>query len=548
MRVYLAYHNWPLPNSDEGTMGVMAINILKYGEHPVVYYGQDYMGVLQAYLGASIFQFLGSSVFGLRLGMVILYAAFLLCIYLLTRQLYNKHFALFITLLFAFGSTAMLSRQLIAIGGYPETIFFSTASLVLSVFLALNPPKDTRRDRISRHLLFFLWGVAIGLGAWSDSLILPWVAFSGLILLFSWREIIFKGTILTIILGLLIGGLPLIIYNLGAAPGQHTITVLLSQEGHAPWTLAILTTQINNTFTTSLPIITGDPICLKSEYGFLAYWGFGQPWFQQCTYSGAIWSLGYLALWASSALLILLPLKKLLLPFKGRVWSLEERRQIVLMCLRLILLTGIMATILVYLRSQMVLYGPGVNARYLIGLWVGFPAIVWPLWQGVAHVKEYTASLTRVFLIARRALSFSFLILLLAILVYGSSLAIGQIPQADAEQVSEQNLVNTLQAQGITHIYSNYWFSYRLIFASNEHIICASFNYNYKQDHKITLQQNKYAPYLKEVQNDPYSSYAIPTNSNGELKNLVAQKFEASKMQYRIFTVSDYLIYQPIHS
>lgn len=528
-------------------MGVMAINILKHGEHPVVFYGQDYMGVLQAYLGAIIFQFFGVSIFGLRLGLILLYVAFLLCMYVLTRQLYSKRFALFMTLLFTFGSAALLSRQLIAIGGYPDLLFFATVSLVIGVHLALSAPKDTVRDRISRHGMFFLWGIAVALGIWSDTLILPWIALSGLILLFSWRDLLFKGAIFSLLIGLLLGAVPLIIYNLGALPGQHTISVLLSQEGQVPLTVSILREQMKNTFAISLPIITGNPICLKSSPSLISidYWGFNDYWSSHCVVIGTVWSSCYLALWVSAVTVAAFTFKKLLTPLRGRVWSLEERRQLVLTGLQAILLLGVMASILPYLRSRMVLSGPGENARYMIGLWIAFPALLWPLWQCVAHIniEHYVSRSFQTFVLMRRALCFSFLIGVLAIFVAGSVLAVGQAPTAHYEQTREQNIINTLESKGITHVYAGYWFAYRIAFASNTRIVCAVIIYNYGNNHKVISGENKYTPYFNAVESDPYASYAIPANSDGRLKQIIEQKFKAIK--YRTFVVDDYLIYQP---
>ena len=65
IRVTLAYQHWPLSNSDEGTMGIMALHIFSHGEHPIFFYGQNYMGATEAYLGAALFHVSGASLFTL---------------------------------------------------------------------------------------------------------------------------------------------------------------------------------------------------------------------------------------------------------------------------------------------------------------------------------------------------------------------------------------------------------------------------------------------------------------------------------------------------
>src|SRR5690242_18279608 len=85
VRVLLIVLNWPLLNSDEGTMGIMALHIAYRGEHPIFYYGQHYMGTLDAYLGAGLFRVFGPSILTLRFGMLLLYVPFMVAMYCLTR-------------------------------------------------------------------------------------------------------------------------------------------------------------------------------------------------------------------------------------------------------------------------------------------------------------------------------------------------------------------------------------------------------------------------------------------------------------------------------
>ncbi len=78
IRVALISLGWQTTNSDEDTMGLMALHIAYRGEYPVFFYGQNYMGALEAYIGALLFHLLGPSLFSLRLGLVFLFDLFLL--------------------------------------------------------------------------------------------------------------------------------------------------------------------------------------------------------------------------------------------------------------------------------------------------------------------------------------------------------------------------------------------------------------------------------------------------------------------------------------
>src|SRR5436853_3919564 len=85
LRIVLISQHWPVTNSDEAIMDLMALHINNHGEHPLFFYGQAYMGPIEAYIGALCFRLFGQSVFSLRLGLIPFFALFLISIYFLTR-------------------------------------------------------------------------------------------------------------------------------------------------------------------------------------------------------------------------------------------------------------------------------------------------------------------------------------------------------------------------------------------------------------------------------------------------------------------------------
>src|ERR1700730_4317948 len=114
LRIVLISHSWPVLDSDEGTMGIMALHVAYHGATPVFFYGQNYMGSLEAYIAAPMFYLFGPSTFALHFGLLFIYVFSLIIIYLLTSMLYTKRFALFTLILLAFGSSEMFARQLTA--------------------------------------------------------------------------------------------------------------------------------------------------------------------------------------------------------------------------------------------------------------------------------------------------------------------------------------------------------------------------------------------------------------------------------------------------
>src|SRR6266550_2064047 len=107
IRIWLAYHTHGIIDGDEAMVGIQAEHIL-HGEHPVYFYGQAYMGSLEAYLMAILFALVGSSVWMLRaeptlLSLLVVYLTWRLAGALaetaqlppLSRQLFQTMAALF---------------------------------------------------------------------------------------------------------------------------------------------------------------------------------------------------------------------------------------------------------------------------------------------------------------------------------------------------------------------------------------------------------------------------------------------------------------------
>src|SRR5258707_7474591 len=138
LRFILISQPWPETNSDDGTICLMALHIAYRGEYPVFFYGQGYMGPLEAYLAALLFHLFGPSLFVLRLGLIILLALFFVSTYLLTTLLYNQKLALVTLIILSLGSIGELFVQLRAIGGYAGNILLCSLLLLLCTQLGLS--------------------------------------------------------------------------------------------------------------------------------------------------------------------------------------------------------------------------------------------------------------------------------------------------------------------------------------------------------------------------------------------------------------------------
>lgn len=177
IRVWLTYHTHGVIDGDEAMVGIQAERILR-GEHPIYYYGQAYMGSLEAYLMAVLFAIAGPSVWMLRAEPILLS---LLVVALTWRfagalaegaQLPPYAAQLFKTiaaLLAALPPLYDTVLELRTLGGYIETF-------VLMLALLLSAYQLTRRWHAgaTRKELALRWmgiGFLVGLGLWVNPLI-----------------------------------------------------------------------------------------------------------------------------------------------------------------------------------------------------------------------------------------------------------------------------------------------------------------------------------------------------------------------------------------
>jgi hypothetical protein len=167
-------------------MGLAALHIGQGRELPVFFYGQHYMGTLEAYLAAPLLRLFGTGTVLLRLPLLAIYAAFLFCMYRLTRRVYSPGLAVLTVGLLALGSDRILKNQLIAAGGYPELNLAGALLFLLAAFLALEVPgpKSGRR----RLAAVGAWGFVAGLCLWVDWLVLPYLAASAVVLVAGLRR------------------------------------------------------------------------------------------------------------------------------------------------------------------------------------------------------------------------------------------------------------------------------------------------------------------------------------------------------------------------
>jgi hypothetical protein len=572
LRIFLIAWGWPHSNADVDTMGIMAMHIAYKGEHPIFYYGQNYQGALQAYLGVVFFRLFGISVFSLRLGSVLFFALFLVIMYCLASLLYTKKLALITLALLSLGSSIMLDAEIAGLAGYPELLFFGSLSMLLASWLALSYDQySSPNRRLWRSIAYGCWGLVAGLGFWSDFLMLVFILLSGLLLvLFCWRELL-QFAVLPLVSGLIIGAFPLIVYNLNAAPGQNTLTVLRYLHNNGSLQLAQLSAhnpipfgpQLRGTLLTGLPAaIGGSPFCYDAytHFRLAGYLGAENV---TCSIAHSNWSLvgvalawstGFILLWSIATFLTIRHLWELRKRTPGQLWTTREKQAVIRDFARLMLLCSAALTLYLFVSSPISAAFPSTS-RYLIGLLISTPALIAPLWS---LSRDYSTTSQRVhsenndlsrnvrfpfalnFATLKIALRRGVLLLIGMALLVGSIHTLFEIPAVQVYNHQQDALILDLSRLKITHFYSDYWTCDSIVFLSKEHLICGSV------DNGLHPQYNRYLPYLAIVKADPNSAYVFPLGASQIAS--IAKKATHSSGKYQRFDFDGFVIYLPLQT
>jgi hypothetical protein len=553
--VALLIGGWPLKSAEEGTFGLEAMHIAYRGEFPVFMYGQDYMGTIEAYVSAILFRLFGISWFTLHLSMVLLFALFLVCLYFLTKLLYSPKLGLFTLALLCFGSFDMLMPQMMVVGGAVETLVFGTLLLLLATRLALSSgEQEVAGKRWLRMAGFVAWGCCAGLGLWSHLLVAPFVLASGLLLLVWCRREILSLAPLALLLGLVLGLMPLLLYNLHAAPGHSSVDAFLKvylEGGEVSQSLFFMRArQFLGTFFFALPSITGVNALYPSRPLPLPYFSTTRAPLLDVLVMGG-WSLGYALLFALACSMAVQGLRRLrkehgavreawAVKEHGAVreaWVGKDHRMAVIYTAQLALLLAAALTIALFLFSSDSSSRPW-STRYMVGLAVAMPALLWPLWNGVnSSLPRFLAapSPAKLALLCRRIV----LILLVCLFASETFAATTSMAGNVAGDARTAAITHDLLQRGITRIYSGYWQCDLFTFQTQEKLICAD------DSEDLTPGLTRYQPYRAIVDSDPNAAYVFPQGSvyasNLELK------IARDHLKFERLLLDGYVVYVPQH-
>ncbi|HEY9087090.1 MAG TPA: glycosyltransferase family 39 protein [Anaerolineaceae bacterium] len=463
--IFLLFDKFPF-NSDEAIVALMARHILQ-GERPVFFYGQAYMGALDAWLVAGGFLIFGQQVWVIRLVQTLLYLGVVATTFRLGEVIFQSRRVGFVAgLLLAVPAVNTTVYTTVSLGGYGEALLLGNLMLLLSLNISQGKRQAGR---------FMAWGVLAGLGLWANGLTLVFSAPAGLLILWSlWRDrqpAARRWAALALIaLGVLTGAAPWWIYALqNGAKGVLTELFgnAVAVEG-ASWLAQV-----------------GQHLVSFVLFGLTALFGLRPPW-----------DVTWLAL----------PLLPLALAFwlgvigwmaRSVARAREDRAG------RWLLLGVLLVVSAGFLFTP---FGVDPSGRYFLPMCIPFALFAADL---IVHA------------VPRPRLQNGAVALLLIFHAWGTIQSVtmpgspGLTTQFYAPSVVDHGyddeLMQFLRSQGETRGYTNYWVAYPLAFRSHEELIFIP-ALPYHTDLRYTARDNRYAPYDALVEASPTTAYIVTKN------------------------------------
>ncbi len=491
--VLLALDAFPF-NADEAIVGLMARHILQ-GRWPVFFYGQVYMGSLDATLVAGAFGVFGAKVIAIRAVQCLLYMGTVATTMILARQgLGSKQAAIAAGLLMAIPTVNTTLYSTVSLGGYGEVLLLGNLLLILSLSI---------RKRPERILPFFVWGLLAGLGFWTFGLSLVTILPAGILLLVSlWCSKRKRAlSLAAVVAGILVGAGPWIWQALmeGFGPlvaelGGSAIAV--ESGGHLIWS------RLSNA------LLFGSTVTL----------GLRPPW--EVSWLALPLAPLALAFWVGVLIHTLSSLRS-----PDRSGQERELRW---------LLVGVAAVL--FLGFLLTPFGGDPSGRYFVALAVPMAIL------GADFVE-------RLRLRSGRRLVYGLLAVPLVFHLWGTFQALAESPtglttQFDSvtwiDRTYDDELIAFLEQKDESYGYSNYWVAYPLAFLSDERLIFVP-RLPYHQDFRYTERDNRYSPYDAIVEASSQAAYI--TTHHPELDEHLRSAFVDLGVTWRETKIGDYQIY-----
>ncbi len=493
-------------NSDEAVVALMARHI-RQGQFPIFFYGQAYMGSLDAWLVALGFSIFGEQVWVIRLVQALLYLGVIYTTAILGQAaLGSKRAGLIAAWLLAVPNVIVTLYTTVSLGGYVEALLIGNLILILGLKIARNHQTG------QPYPVFWLlaWGFLAGLGLWVFGLTLVFSIPMGIFLLVRflipfaaepapWRQSRFWKNLGWMSLGGLIGATPWWIFAL-----QNGFTELLKELGGSAVDVE----------TAHWLYRVGRHLSNLILFGGTAAFGMRPSW--EIRWLGLPLLPFVLAFWVAVLGFIL-----------GRFQKGKPNRfgAGVLVGSMLVLSAGFIFTP----------FGVDPSGRYFVPLVIPLALFAGEMiLQFVQQYGKWGWGLLGLVLV------YQFWGIAQTARVYppGITTQFNQITQVDQRYLDE--LIQFLQAAGETTGYTNYWVSYPLAFESQERLIFVP-RLPYHEDFRYTARDDRYQPYADQV--TAAQKVAYITTHHPRLNEFLREQFRASGIDWREKMIGDYFIF-----
>jgi len=174
-------------NSDEAVVALMARHILQ-GSRPIFFYGQAYMGSLDAFLVAGMFKLIGTNIWAVRMVQIGLYSFTLLTASILGRRLTGSwKVGVLAAWFLAIPNVGMTLYTSVSMGGYGEMLLIG--NLILLTTLRITRDMKYGGSNKTHFILWFVFGFLCGFGLWVFGLTLVYSIPAFMYLIWYWVRV-----------------------------------------------------------------------------------------------------------------------------------------------------------------------------------------------------------------------------------------------------------------------------------------------------------------------------------------------------------------------
>lgn len=488
-------------NSDEAVVALMARHILQ-GERPVFFYGQAYLGSLDAWLVAAAFAVLGESVTAIRVVQIILYLGTIITGWWLARLIYGTGWiANTAALLLAVPTVTVTLYTTVSIGGYGEILLIGNLLMLLALRLGGS-------DERWWHWASF--GLLGGLGFWGFGLAL--VYFLPSLAYVVVRRVIarrLQPSSFFLLPSFALGAWPWISFTLnnglasltelggsaiaGASPGGFFV----ESGRHALNFAALGLTAIfglRPSWSANLLALPLAPVALTVQIGVVAYM------IRRLIADGG-WQTG-----------------------SGGRWSVVGGR----LLLAAVCLTLIAAFILTP-------FGADPSGRYFLPLAVPLALFTAEMLNRVRRDYRRLALAGALGLIAFNSWG-----TLQSALAFPPGLTTQFDPVTQIDRRYDPALIRFLLDEGEMRGYSNYWVEFPIAFLSGERLLFSA-RLPYHEDFRYTPRDDRYGPYTRAVAESERAAYV--TSKHPALNEKLRDRLKALGVEFGELEIGDYHVF-----